>query len=1105
MSADPFGTAALRAAVLDAWSRTPTRLREDANTEEDHATGYYRDRVVVELAQNAADAAARAGTPGSLLLRLVEDDDGATLVAASTGEPLDARGVLSLSSMRASAKTAGASAKTTGAAATTTGAAATVGRFGVGFAAVRGVSDDVVVRTAAGGVRFSVALTRDALDAACSARTPAGDELAAVVAARGDSLPALRLPFAADPGVESPWATVVELRLRDATAVAEVRRQLDAVDDTLLIALPALETVEVQHRGTGVPTDGGSRDDGHPCPRDDRDPCPPDDGAPCPPDRVIADVGSRWVVAHGSGAVPAALVADRPVEERDRSTWTITWAVRRGTSPDGPVAQHGVVHAPTPTDERLTVPALLVASFPLDPSRRHVADVPLADFVAEQTGPVAARLAAALDDPLALVPTGLAAGRLDALVRDAVTAALRDAPLFDGRRARDVAALGPDAGPALLAALAPTGLGVVDVPPARTAAARTLGMPVLSVPDVVDALPSALTPAQWRTLYAALAASADTDRAAREALDGVLVPLADGTTARGPRGLVLPPAGASVDGLLTVPGLRLVHPEAADPLLRRLGAVDVHDPAVLGLAAVESAVRDVAELLTGAVVDGSDDADRSDDVETDPDLGALPGLLALLGGVVGADGRALEPLPAWWCDLPLPGADGVWTRAGDLAQPGTWAAEHLDLEEVDLAALEEALGRSASSAPHHVSHRAPDHVPRAALDERSAAACGVRAGLVVQPVDHGTGDADGSDDLTPAHHPDATGGAPDVPGWEDYDAYLCAVLGRGVQLDELPVLLDLDAVHDDSWGDVVRLAERDPDVRRAVVTPVGPAVPSGPTALSYAAWYLRDVFDAPFVVRGDAVGPDADLITLLPPAPADLEGVHDAQVLAALGAVATVDQLSGQLASPDPVVWDGFFAALDSPARPEGAAVPPRVARAVWDALGRAAVDGLEPDDLPDVLVALRAGACRTVDASTVVVAVEPMWAQVRAVVPAAGRQTGEAVADALDLPLADAAVVVVQTSDGATLREVPAAVRALLPGLPAGWLEHDDLVVDGQDVDWWVTADGGVHLRAGAPQPTLARALAQASGRWADRHLLETLLADPSRARDVDLDGAWG
>ncbi|GMA24720.1 hypothetical protein GCM10025864_24790 [Luteimicrobium album] len=59
--ADRFGTAALRDAAVRAWRSSPTRLREDANLEEDHARGWYRDRVVVELAQNAADAAA-AGT-----------------------------------------------------------------------------------------------------------------------------------------------------------------------------------------------------------------------------------------------------------------------------------------------------------------------------------------------------------------------------------------------------------------------------------------------------------------------------------------------------------------------------------------------------------------------------------------------------------------------------------------------------------------------------------------------------------------------------------------------------------------------------------------------------------------------------------------------------------------------------------------------------------------------------------------------------------------------------------------------------------------------------------------------------------------------------------
>ena len=59
---DPFGTAALRAAVLDAWAASPTRFREDANAEEDLRLGGYADTWFVELAQNAADAAGTGGT-----------------------------------------------------------------------------------------------------------------------------------------------------------------------------------------------------------------------------------------------------------------------------------------------------------------------------------------------------------------------------------------------------------------------------------------------------------------------------------------------------------------------------------------------------------------------------------------------------------------------------------------------------------------------------------------------------------------------------------------------------------------------------------------------------------------------------------------------------------------------------------------------------------------------------------------------------------------------------------------------------------------------------------------------------------------------------------
>ena len=110
--ADPFGTARLRRGVLDAWAAAPARFREDANAEEDLALGGYRDRLVVELAQNAADAAARAGVARPAAAHPAPRDDGpAVLAAANTGAPLDAAGVESLSTLRASAKRDGPRAR----------------------------------------------------------------------------------------------------------------------------------------------------------------------------------------------------------------------------------------------------------------------------------------------------------------------------------------------------------------------------------------------------------------------------------------------------------------------------------------------------------------------------------------------------------------------------------------------------------------------------------------------------------------------------------------------------------------------------------------------------------------------------------------------------------------------------------------------------------------------------------------------------------------------------------------------------------------------------------------------------------------------------------
>ncbi|WP_399552539.1 sacsin N-terminal ATP-binding-like domain-containing protein, partial [uncultured Cellulomonas sp.] len=500
MTADAFGTAALRAAVLGAWRASPARLREDANTEEDHAHGYYRDRVLVELAQNAADAATRADVPGRLLLRLARADDGTiALVAANTGAPLDAEGVASLSSMRASSK------RDTG--------ARVVGRFGVGFAAVRAVADEVSLLSTTGGVRFSARDTAELLSEA-AADVPA---LAEEVRRRDGSLPSLRLPLPADGRPPEGYDTAVVLQLRDEVFADEVRVLLREVGDPLLLALPGLVEILVEDHTSDAPA------------------------------RRIADVHERWVVESAEGELSVAVVADRPVEERSARSWRVTWAVPR----DPALSWLPVVHAPTPTDEPCSVPALFVATLPLDPTRRHVAAGRLADVVLEHAADAYARLAQARADadadPLSLVPTGLAAGTLDATLRDLVVERLARTPLLRRAAPSTSDLVAPDRAVMLaggvgtqrtaLAALGRRIAGLVVVPSGRQAQARTLGVEERSLADVVEELP-VVDDGTWAELYDALEPVAD-DSQAREALGALPVPLADGRVVRGARGLVV--------------------------------------------------------------------------------------------------------------------------------------------------------------------------------------------------------------------------------------------------------------------------------------------------------------------------------------------------------------------------------------------------------------------------------------------------------------------------------------------------------------------------------------------------------------------------------------
>ena len=164
------------ARVLDAWAASPARFREDANAEEDLVRGGYRDRLLVELAQNAADAAARAGVPGRLRLELA---GGRRCRAANTGAPLDAAGVQGLATLRASAKRDEAAQ-----------------RRPVRRRLRRGPGGQRRARRRVGDRRRAVQRRRGR-----GPRSPRVPALAAELARRDGAVPVLRLPWPADGAV----------------------------------------------------------------------------------------------------------------------------------------------------------------------------------------------------------------------------------------------------------------------------------------------------------------------------------------------------------------------------------------------------------------------------------------------------------------------------------------------------------------------------------------------------------------------------------------------------------------------------------------------------------------------------------------------------------------------------------------------------------------------------------------------------------------------------------------------------------------------------------------------------------------------------------------
>ncbi|WP_207782008.1 sacsin N-terminal ATP-binding-like domain-containing protein [Phytoactinopolyspora limicola] len=1010
---DTYGTAELRDQVLHAWAAAPARFREDANAEEELTLGAYRDRVVVELAQNAADAAARAGVPGRVLFRLT----GSTLTAANTGASLDAAGVAGLSTLRASPKRS----------------ADTVGRFGVGFAAVLAVSDEPAIVSALGGVRWSRQAAR-----AVVADIP---QLSEELARRGTSVPMLRLPFPAGPArttdadlitdpapgdIPAGYDTSVVLPLRDDEAVAGVTRLLRAVDDALLLALPALSAVTIEIDGEHHTLTAEL------------------------PDIVDASLGlaerrigaRRWRLVRAEGVAEPTLMSDRPVEERERPGWSVAVAVpvtdvHQSTGPLGgfgvsddtgsdtgsdtagaaipaplPSSVPAVIHAPTPTDDTIDLPVLVIATLPLDSARRRTAPGPLTDHLVEHIGAAYAHLVASFRTPAALdlIPTPVGVGELDTAVRRAAVGALSRTPFV------------PDAGTA--GRLRPDGVVLVDglrraTDPSRLApfvpglpapgwehdgVLQRLGARRVTMSELVDRLAGTeLPPSTWRDIYAAL------DGCDLEDLGALPVPLTDGRLVQGPRSVLLP---GEVDADVLAPfRLRVAHPDAVHPLLGRLGAA---------VATARSVLRDP---VVRATVDNPDD-----DAPEEPTAAVIR--------LVAASGLTADDEP-WLRRIPLPDGTGELVPAEELWLPGVPLLDALDADPAECTV--------ASDVVH-------DH------GTTTLEAIGVRTGFAVLRLPDIPLDQDLWNDL------------------DDEDRWVQETLATLPEETAPPVMAefaavrDLDLIQHSAWPRVLGWLAGDPAARAAVVDPVRLLLADGTSrvALSYTAWWLRRhvQLGGRRLAEFCAHGADSTVRALLTPLDAVAAEIDDT-FMAALGVAGRLSEVAAQT----------LVARLGDPAL----RLPVADLAAIYAELATRHPSTLHP---PAHIRVPDGTGSRLIDADLAVIADGPHWLQLDrpGLVPGPPE-----LADVLDLDLASQAHPCAPSSPGQPA-PVPDITRELLPAAPDSYIEHDELIVDGQPVDWWF--DGRVHA---ATLDGLARGLAWAGGHWDRRWVLAQVLEDPT------------
>lgn len=964
---DPFGTKEIRDRVLRAWTESPARFREDANAEEDLLLGGYRDRVFVELAQNAADADAT-----DLRVELVDG----VLMVANTGRPLTADGVGGLASLRASAKRSGDS----------------VGHFGVGFAAVLAVSTEPSIVSTTGGVRFSHADTGVAVADI--------DGLAGELAARKGQVPVLRLPWPVDSEVPDGYTTEVRLPLRSDVDGAELLAAARVQAPDLLLALPKLRSITV-----GADTWTAERDD----------------------DGLVRIGSDEWRTHRVIGSLGDSQRGGLGVEEH--GGYSVSWAVR--VDADGaPIPEtQDVLHAPTPSDERLSLPARLLATVPMDPSRRHVRD-------GAATDGVLAAAAAAYPDFLSLfapvarldlVPhRGLARSKVDEFLLDEVLRRCVAAPVLPsaaGSAVTPAAAVALEvASESLVAALSEVIDGLLPAEMAQRShngALSALGVRRIGLAEIADTVLGVSRPPDWwRALYAALAETVDLGADATE-LGALPVPLLDGRTLPGPRGVLLPEAEL-VDLLNSVlldsvgeVSLPVVHPRAAHPLLIRLGARQAGRAELLETDDLRAAVRRSVEDAAA----GLDTRELAD---------VVLGLISDDDAVSTMDG-------SWVRALALPDTYGRYRRADELVLPDAALLAVLDDEVLDEGG---PLGTLADEV-----------VARHAREKLRAV--GVLDGFTVlldeQPVD--------------ADH-----GLADEREWWD-----------SVAPQRVHAVRELDLVADDSWPEALTLLASGQDTWRALSEVDG-----------YTGWWT-----ARFATLGGLpprqwrLAEATDLAGLFDPAPVSIAG----DVLRAAGVrdrlvVADADDATdvlGRLADPRREIPDGVAMRAHE-----------HLARAYRDgAFALSEVDAPESFRTAsgvrdDAVVVDAPWLLHVLDPAEVVVVQDFSLVE-----PLAELLDLPVAAEALDIRVA-AGGEAVDWSELAAVTATADLLGLPVPAGQVISHERLVVEVDDvEHAVPWCVADGILH--AADSVEGLGSAFAWTAGCWADRHRITALLDDPT------------